>query len=680
MKSGALFSTQNPFPAAPGGSRDHYHPSQETRVPRQQQQHAILSPQRILKPPSSPSSPQQPLSPADASFLASANLLLQGRRVPDLQASFDESWPSTEHSSQGADTTGSPESTAAPRAALAGKPQAADMKAGAHDESVLARYIERFRHGQPQSRQDRERRAAIGGEGRAFWWLETSPPSSSTPTHDPSKAPDPLRRTGRSPLQSPPSRHRSALGYTDTGLSSPDLSDVSRSDSGDPEIFRLQEKAQRLVQRSESSLSGSSAPVSSEGVGSSSLSSPVSADEPVHGPRVPSLIDPTTGVLSAARLPRLSLPRARPEEDILFQWRLRRKMELAREPPPLLLPRRGPHSPPARLPRWEEEDEDEDAGSLPSSGPPRRLPPGLDEVTPESRRGGAAGRRAGFPVASPSLCHSSSQGERRRAAVPPHLHLQCDVLPCPHQETGASGSREQPGERACTPYPSEEASSSEISTSEEPPATDSQPLQTSAAPRAEPRSQEREREASAWTAGEREGIAREKQPRKEGGRERSGGAASRETRIRSKASGSAPGVSRGKSGQKGRPRGGRRGEEAVLPSPIQSALGQVVSERLFSPSPSPPPKPLDPPEEASRPVAPSSASPRAPHPPEAIAQLLQDAADSDGVEFDDDPLLQVLRQQRDWIRGQLCEVDVRMEEERGRVKETSSSELRCMNV
>ncbi|XP_041091047.1 proline and serine-rich protein 3 [Polyodon spathula] len=586
MKSSALFSNQNPFPAVPGGSRKHYHPSRETRVPRQQQRQAILSPLRIQKSPSSPSSPQQPLSPADASFLAAADLLLQGRQVPDHQASFDESWPSTEHSSQGSDTTGSPESTAAPRAALAGKPQATDMKAGAHDESVLARYIERFRHGRPQSREDRERRAAIGGEGRAFWWLETSPPSSSTPTHDPREGPAPVRRTGCSPLQSPPSCSRSALG--DTGLSSPERSDVSRSDPGDPEIFQLQEKAQRLVQRSESSLSGSSAPVSSEGVGSSSLSSPVSADEPVRGPRVPSLIEPTTGALSAARLPRLSLSRARPEEDILFQWRLRRKMELAREPPPLLLPRRGSHPPTARLPRWEEED-NEDAG------PPRRLPPGLDEVTPESRRGRAAPHRPCFPVASPSLCEGSSQGERR-TAVPPHLHLQCDVLPCTHHEAGASGSREQPGERDWTPYPSEEASSLEtncLSTSEDPPSSDSQPPQQRQATSAESRSKEREREASVWTAGGSEGIACKKQPKKGEGRESSGGAASRETRIRTKALGSARELSRGKSGQKGRLKEGRKGEEAAPPSPIQSVLGQVVSERLFSPSPSPPPKPLD---------------------------------------------------------------------------------------
>nr|XP_046158794.1 uncharacterized protein LOC123998023 [Oncorhynchus gorbuscha] len=82
-------------------------------------------------------------------------------------------------------------------------------------------------------------------------------------------------------------------------------------------------------------------PISSEGLGCSNLSSSVSIDEPVRRPIITSLISSTTvvGNLSSADLyfgtvPKLSVvgppdPCTRPEGDILFQWRLRRKMEKA---------------------------------------------------------------------------------------------------------------------------------------------------------------------------------------------------------------------------------------------------------------------------------------------------------------------------------------------------------------
>lgn len=48
----------------------------------------------------------------------------------------------------------------------------------------FSRYIERFRHGRPQSREVRQQMSAMVGEGQQpFWWLSSSPlPSSSTPT------------------------------------------------------------------------------------------------------------------------------------------------------------------------------------------------------------------------------------------------------------------------------------------------------------------------------------------------------------------------------------------------------------------------------------------------------------------------------------------------------------------
>lgn len=47
-----------------------------------------------------------------------------------------------------------------------------------------SRYIERFRHGRPQSREERQLMAsAIGEEQLPFWWMSPSSlPPSSTPT------------------------------------------------------------------------------------------------------------------------------------------------------------------------------------------------------------------------------------------------------------------------------------------------------------------------------------------------------------------------------------------------------------------------------------------------------------------------------------------------------------------
>lgn len=107
-------------------------------------------------------------------------------------------------------------------------------------------------------------------------------------------------------------------------------------------------------------------------------------------------------------------------------------------------------------------------------------------------------------------------------------------------------------------------------------------------------------------------------------------------------------------------------------------LLQVISETLFPPADSSSAQraPVFP----GSPVCPSSATPQPSHPPceahssaEVIAQLLQEAegelcahlqltsvihnqfafSDSDEKEFEDDPLLQVLRKQRTWIRQQI---------------------------
>ncbi|XP_061808503.1 proline and serine-rich protein 3 isoform X2 [Nerophis lumbriciformis] len=91
-------------------------------------------------------------------------------------------------------------------------------------------------------------------------------------------------------------------------------------------------------------------------------------------------------------------------------------------------------------------------------------------------------------------------------------------------------------------------------------------------------------------------------------------------------------------------------------SPVQQSLEQVVSEVLFPPTESSPAK------VAAVPLLPTPS--QSSHPPcdthnslEVMSQLLQEAEDSDEIEFADDPLLQVLRTQRKWVKEQISEVN-----------------------
>lgn len=110
-----------------------------------------------------------------------------------------------------------------------------------------------------------------------------------------------------------------------------------------------------------------------------------------------------------------------------------------------------------------------------------------------------------------------------------------------------------------------------------------------------------------------------------------------------------------------RARGSERGPP---PSPIHITLGQVVSEVLFltTDSPDPPRTPVS--SDSPRYTPPQSPAPppSAQQPREVVAQLLQEAEDSDEQEFKDDPLLKVLRQQRKWVKEQISEVESLLDE------------------
>ncbi|KAH1179658.1 proline and serine-rich protein 3 isoform X2 [Mauremys mutica] len=311
--STALFSVQgSPF-AMKSPARSHYHPS-PTRLPGPQHQCMTLSPARLLTgvPALAPHRrcPPDPTasSPPDLSFLQGPSC--QGTALDsDSTNPFPESWPSTERSSPS-----TPQETPALRL---GGPGAASAQDG---ESIIAKYIERFRHGQPRSRSQRQ--VPPISTAREFWWLEPAPPSdSSTPKRG--TKPDCAKLEEARPgwaLVSPPLRPMGAP------------SDTSPLESPDPDSHSLQERATRLLLRSESSLS-STIPVSSEGLRSTPPSSTMDSDQALPSPSHLSLPEPSPEPLPPACWPPARIPQCssstRPEDDILFQWRLRRKMEQA---------------------------------------------------------------------------------------------------------------------------------------------------------------------------------------------------------------------------------------------------------------------------------------------------------------------------------------------------------------
>nr|XP_029476864.1 proline and serine-rich protein 3-like isoform X1 [Oncorhynchus nerka]XP_029476866.1 proline and serine-rich protein 3-like isoform X1 [Oncorhynchus nerka] len=671
----ALFTRKNPFPPDPPLGKTHYNPSRTKKLPKQQRK-TTLSPVHLAQL-SSPLLQTHSLSPEDQCVLGAANhFVLCSPPATEAQPSFLESWPSTDLGSSPANTASSPNTDTLTRDPTSGK-SLVSTGGGEQEDSVLAKYIERFRHGRPQSREVRQQMSAMVGEGQQpFWWLSSSPlPSSSTPTQTTDIGLS-LRKDSATTL-SPVGqfRHGTTLspcrGLLD--LSAMGLSDSSHGDLGDSEILHLQEKASRLLHRSEHSLSSGSIPISSEGLGCSNFSSPVSIDEPVRRPIVTSLIDSTTvvGNLSSADLyagtvPKPSVvgppnPRTRPEEDILFQWRLRRKMEQASQ--------------------WVQSNPQQGytlhqhSVSCQAHKVQRNPLPASHRVAPS------------LPITSPTV--SKLQPD---APVRSHMHLLCDILSCtaqPHspplshqrspkrsEVSGADRTVRQPKAQFSSTDTSTEEPTSKHESSPPPPAlsvtteeewavqqrrTERTKKETLQKERSEKRTgpscrkkklarchvgdrDHAERPSCAdWsvsqhhTRGKDRVIPWREEPSRDWGQQERG-----------------PGVVRE----------GCPGDRAPPPSPIHSALGQVVSEVLFltTDSPDPPRTPVS--SDSPRYVPPQSPAPppSAQHPREVVAQLLQEAEDSDEQEFKDDPLLKVLRQQRKWVKEQISEVDSLLDE------------------
>ncbi|KAM4651629.1 proline and serine-rich protein 3 [Discoglossus pictus] len=593
----AVFSNRgDPFPA-PVRSRTHYHPSQSQPLTSEQKQ-TVLSPARLK---SIPPYLSDALSPPDLSFLGGSQTLVPGLPGSDSSGPFDESWPSTEGSS-----SKTPERDEAQNTGAIGH-----RNLPSDQDSVIGRYIERFRKGRPTSRLER---SPPKQDMKDFWWLQTSPDS-----------PDIERN--QSELGT-----RSALGLSPQNLDrTPAHGDGSLSDSKlfseDVDLVALQERAGKLILMSESSLS-SGDPVSSDGVGSSSLSS-ISNPESINSrsklyiPLQPAPVAPVQRPPNVLALPSVR-PHAMltPEEDILYQWRLRRKMEQAREGTLSLSSHGRTPSPPVRIPKQVPLVSPNDLVPSVYYGQTKVQVPSVPNPMHDQRQI-AVTPHSGFPIASPTLTPQAPP-----IAVPPHLHLLCDILPCAQSQHSASNAAPKP-----------ESTNLGLHHPEQPPAP---------APAVEESVVERERQVLSSKNPEKKDLRRPER--------------TEDRRMKPK--------------EKPRRLGSRTGqteednlELAPPESPLHRAVGEVISERLFSPLPSPKHKL----EVKKRKQATPSAKPANQlEPLELAAQLLEEAEGSDGAEFEDDPLLQVLREQREALRANLRAVDLRVKELESQSREDPS--------
>nr|XP_032820553.1 uncharacterized protein LOC116948198 isoform X3 [Petromyzon marinus] len=652
-------STGSPF-VGPRSPLGHYHPSPGKTL-TQRARHTSLSPVRLqsLSPKAgfnaSGSQAQKPGARQDKRQNERVEAQVAVRTAnsqpdPDSSDPFDESWPSTEQSSA--------------RTPEAGEREAGQEPVPPTREPVIARFVERFRHGRPTSRAEREA-AERAGRG-SFWWLQ-DPATKAT-----ARAVDHLD-SGRSQLRSPRrSSSERSLGQRSSGKSGPSPAcsslegmrqcnnsdtegdgDLSVNGLMDADTRSLQERASQLLERSESTLSSRAGAVSSAGLGSA-RSSERNFTEPARPPwgHLELLLPGSTTPLVSSQ-PTLTTPLppgagrgTTPADDILYQWRLRRRMEEAREfgtkaahdaravpssdrelprPTPCQLPQanagvlftaedtgRHPPNAPARF-----EIQDEHRPLRPVRVAPHGSNGGKEEsrgeIGPRSlaratERSGTTGRPKTSKVASrPSktkVAHGDDDRERRGGdGDRRHGASGLDVT-----SDRQSGSRTEPAEKSSSPP----ASSADRGSPERV---------------AKPGRERHERRRS----GEDAGAVERKEVRPE----------------------------RARNGKKRRDGGGgaEHGSARSDESPLSSAVGLVLNERLFMPaelkrSETNVPRPGRDKGRAPRPHSPSSAQPGL---PSAVLCLLEQAEDSDGVDFPDDPLLKLLREQRNRVRDRLCD-------------------------
>ncbi|XP_077193166.1 proline and serine-rich protein 3 isoform X2 [Paroedura picta] len=590
--SAAVFSNLgSPFLEA-SSFQSHYHPSPAQPL-SQRERSTALSPSRLQQ-------RNRPASPKEAETFTLPHLSplpdsnCQGAQLPNSDsASPYESWPSTERSSSSL----TPEEAKAHRSeqtsgtkALASPELRGSIASFSDSESVIARYIERFRYGQPTNRRERW---TPGRKSPPFWWLSHSSPSegdiSKTETSTSSSAS--RKDTDWGSHGGKPSSFSPVQDHSPSGES-------QDSSTLDPDTVSLQERATRLLHRSTSS-SSSCRHASSEGLGCTPASTITNADADQIG-QAPKLVvgHHHTAILGTLSCPIVQISpshsSSRPEDDILFQWRLRRKMEEASKAAALLpsMSRAAPKTPEPTS--WQSKDRT----ALPTSEAQlRHILDSHPYYCTDQSRGGPSSQPpaegAPFSDQKAMLGYSEpnrTQGVKRPVPRKDPVPVSLDSLPSPE------------------------------------PAGVAKPLDLSPPNR------------SRGTARPVQKVYTE--PNR------------RQCLFRT---------------EQGRPKAPR---DSVKPSVspgkhIQHVLGEVVTERLFSSPDSPAPQrgqlKRNSKKKGLKESLPHTVAP--PSYPELLsmaAQLLEQAEDSDGTDFEEDPLLQVLRSQRDRLRSQLRAVDAQV--------------------
>ncbi|XP_031558940.1 uncharacterized protein LOC116295299 isoform X2 [Actinia tenebrosa] len=302
-----------------------YYPSKEKELSKKEKKVCLSAPY------TSKDTQHQVSSPEDLKFLKETNTLRTAQEIPtrengstaDLSSTsqFNESWPSTERTgslgtplSDG--TVSSPEMSQQMREWLEGQ----EKPVG---NSTLGWYINRFRNAPPTDRQKRDQASFISKKKPNFWWL--SPPSGpSTPSGQSTPVPGhtPPQKLPLSPMKPPSPTTMKRDRYT-SAMSSP--SSVHVDDGTTAELDR---RAKELLEKSETSVET----ISTEPF-PLPLKKPAEHKPAQHmaGLSGYKLSPQKTKIPTAERSEPISHQNPWPEDDILYQWRLARRMEKAQE-------------------------------------------------------------------------------------------------------------------------------------------------------------------------------------------------------------------------------------------------------------------------------------------------------------------------------------------------------------
>ncbi|XP_072048733.1 uncharacterized protein [Amphiura filiformis] len=354
----------------------HYYPSTQRQLTKGQKEVRLTANHQKTSKTNPPSKSKveslKHASPSERRFLQATNTML-ARELPthdtpsprDTSAKFDESWPTSERPStiespsdishvsskqssvKLSDYLKRPATSSSSVGGWGSDDISRDVeqwrsslakKESTSKESTLAKYIHRFRHSEPKSRDERARDKASAS--REFWWM--SPPShSSTPTDDSAKRHTDRSSSGkmgsshfqqRSPYRAGHILPRSGIGkgaMLSSSLQKNGKTTIAPSSSSyassvlDDSTAQLQARADKLVEKSESTLLSEPA-VSSEGVGLSPSSA--TTDDSFYIPQIPH-----TQADTESHIRQDIQSTVRPEDDILYQWRVRRRLEQARQ-------------------------------------------------------------------------------------------------------------------------------------------------------------------------------------------------------------------------------------------------------------------------------------------------------------------------------------------------------------